>query len=349
MNTVPGVSIQKTEDNELRAKIQAKLDDLTKPPGSLGRLEELVMQYCLCRGDAAAVCEKMKIYTFAGDHGITEEGVSPFPSEVTMQMVMNMAAGGAAISVLCRNAGIDNEVVDIGVAGDLPKMDGIVDKKVAPGTANFAAGPAMTAEQCLQALEAGTELAKSGNFDLYGVGEMGIGNTSSASALFSLLLDVPAEETVGAGTGSAGELLQHKKEVIAKAVAFHREAWDGTGFDALRRLGGYEIAGMAGLMLGAAEGRIPTVVDGFISSAAALAALKIRPELEEYLIFSHASAEHFHKDFLEKLSLKPVMDLQMRLGEGTGSALAMQIIAQGMNCYHQMATFSSAGVSGSEE
>lgn len=343
-----GSGIKRIQNEELKAEVQAKLDDLTKPPGSLGRLEELVMQYCLCKGDASASLTKMKVFTFAGDHGITEEGVSPFPSEVTMQMVVNMAAGGAAISVLCKNAGIDYSVVDIGVAGDLPKVEGIVYKKVAPGTSNFLHMPAMTEEQCKKALKIGGDLVLEESFDLFGVGEMGIGNTSSASALFSLLLDIPAAQTVGAGTGAAGELLTHKKQVISRAVEFHKNDWDGSGFDALRRLGGYELAGMAGLMLGSAEKGIPTVVDGFISSAAALAALRINPAVEDYLIFSHASAEHFHKDFLETMSIRPVMDLQMRLGEGTGSALAMQIMEQGMHCYHQMATFSSAGVSGSE-
>ena len=343
------VTIKGTENTTLRNQVQARLDDLIKPPGSLGRLEELVMQYCLCRVDADAVLEKMKIFTFAGDHGVTAEKVSPYPSEVTMQMVTNMASGGAAISVLCKNAGIDYAVVDIGVAGELPQDAGIISRKVARGTDNFAKGPAMTEEQCLQALQVGIDLAGSEPCDLYGVGEMGIGNTSAASALASLFLDISAAETVGAGTGAAGDLLTHKKEVIEKAVAFHRKEWDGSGFDRLRRLGGYELAGMAGCMLGAAERGIPTVVDGFISSAAALAALRIRPELADYLIFSHASAEHFHRAFLERLSIKPVMDLQMRLGEGTGSALAMQVIQQGMNCYHGMATFSSAGVSGTEE
>ncbi len=342
------ISIQPTANAELQEIIQGKLDDLTKPPGSLGRLEELVMQYCLCKRDADAQINKMKVFTFAGDHGITAEGVSPYPSEVTMQMVMNMASGGAAISVLCKNAGIEYAVVDIGVAGDLPKNQGILHKKIAPGTANFLTGKAMTAEQCGQALQAGYDIAVSESCDLFGTGEMGIGNTSSASALLSLLLDIPAEETVGAGTGASGDLLEHKKEIIGRALAFHKASWDGSGFDALCRFGGYELAGMAGLMLGGAEQGIPTVVDGFISSAAALAAMSICSEVKDYLIFSHASAEHFHKEFLKTLDIRPVMDLQMRLGEGTGAVLAMQIIEQSLNCYHQMATFSSAGVSGKE-
>lgn len=340
------VKISVIEDKNLQAEIQTRLDNLTKPPGSLGRLEELVMQYCLCRGDADARIGAVKIFTFAGDHGITEENVSPFPSEVTVQMVANMAAGGAAISVLCKNGGIEYSVVDIGVKGDVSAVTGVLQRKVARGTANFLRGPAMSEEQCSRALAIGKECAAE-DFGLFGVGEMGIGNTSSASALVSLLLNLPAEETTGAGTGASGELLRHKAEVINNAVMFHQKEWDGSGFDALRRLGGYELAGMAGLMLGAAERRIPVVVDGFISSAAAYAAVRMYPEVRDYLIFSHASAEKFHTEFLNRIDAKPVMDLQMRLGEGTGSALAMHIVRQALNCYHRMATFDSAGVSGS--
>lgn len=265
-----------------------------------------------------------------------------------MQMTANIAAGGAAISVLCRNGGIEHTVVDIGTAGDSSGMKGVVQKKIAPGTDNFAKGPAMTAENCTRALKTGYELARAEKHDMYGVGEMGIGNTSSASALYSLLLDVPAADTVGAGTGAAGDLLAHKTKVIKDAVAMHGKEWDGTGFDAMCRVGGYELAGMAGVMLGAAESGVPTVVDGFISSAAALAAMKMRPAVSDYLIFSHASSEHFHKEFLEKMKIVPVLDLGMRLGEGTGAALAIGIVRQGMNCYHEMATFSSAGISGAE-
>lgn len=339
------VKIDPIEDKNLRETVQARLDNLTKPPGSLGRLEELVMQYCLCRKNGDAKIDGVKVFTFAGDHGITEENVSPFPSEVTVQMVANMAAGGAAISVLCRNGGIDYSVVDIGVQGDVSGIKGIVERKVARGTENFLRGPAMSAEQCSRALEVGKECAAE-NYDLFGIGEMGIGNTSSASALISLLLDVSADETTGAGTGATGDLLRHKAEVINRAVAFHKKEWDGSGFDALQRVGGYELAGMAGLMLGAAERRIPVLVDGFISSAAAYAAVRMYPEVRDYLIFSHASAEKFHTEFLTRIEAKPVMDLQMRLGEGTGAALAVHILRQALNCYHQMATFDSAGVSG---
>jgi nicotinate-nucleotide--dimethylbenzimidazole phosphoribosyltransferase len=335
-------------DEGLRKRIQAKLDDLTKPPGSLGVLEDLVMQYCLCRDDENSDISSMKIFTFAGDHGITAEKITPYPSEVTAQMVENMARGGAAISVMCRAAGIGYTVVDMGVASDLSDLEGLVKRKVAPGTESFLKSSAMTEKQCLQALDAGRDLALEAEGELFGIGEMGIGNTSSASALYSLILDLPAAETVGAGTGSTGELFEKKVRVIGEALDFHRKEWDGSGFDALKRLGGFELAGMAGFIFGAAERRVPVVVDGFISSAAALVALEMEPKVKPYLIFSHASAEKFHHEFLRRLKLHPVMDLKLRLGEGTGSALAMQIVKQALNCYHTMATFSSAGVSNAE-
>ncbi len=341
-------AIVEPQDESLRKRIQAKLDDLTKPPGSLGVLADLVMQYCLCRGDENADVSSMKIFIFAGDHGITDEKITPYPSEVTAQMVENIARGGAAISVMCRAAGIDYAVVDMGVASDMPELEGLITRKIAPGTDSFLKNSAMTEKQCREALDAGRKLALEAEGDLFGIGEMGIGNTSSASALYSMILDVPPEDTVGVGTGSTGELLEKKIRVIGQALDFHREEWDGSGFDALKRLGGFELAGMTGFIFGSAERRIPVVVDGFISSAAALVALEMEPRVKGYLIFSHASAEKFHRDFLKRLKLHPVMDLKLRLGEGTGSVLAMQIVKQALNCYHNMATFSSAGVSNAE-
>jgi nicotinate-nucleotide--dimethylbenzimidazole phosphoribosyltransferase len=330
---------------ELKEKIQARLDDLTKPPGSLGRLEDFVIQYCLCRGREDADVTKMKMFTFAGDHGITEEGVSPFPKEVTQQMVMNMVHQGAAINVLCKNGGIETTVVDVGVDGDLEEISGLISRKVKKGTDNFCKGPAMSEEDCRSAMGVGFQFAQEDDGDLYGIGEMGIGNTSSASSLYSLFLSMDPAVTVGAGTGAKGELLELKKRTVTKAVEMHRKEWDGSGFDGLRRLGGFEIAAMTGFIFGAASRRVPVVVDGFISSAAALSAMEIYPEVQDYLYFSHTSAEHFHREFIMKMKLMPLLDLGMRLGEGTGAALAMGIIKQALNLYHQMATFSSAGVS----
>ncbi len=338
--------IESIKNENLEKEIINKLNDLTKPIGSLGRLEEFVLQYCLCRSNANAHIKKMNMFTFAGDHGITQEGVAPYPKEVTQQMVLNMANGGAAISVMCKNSGIEYSVVDMGVDGEF-SIDNQCFKscKVALGTANFHKGPAMSLSQANQAILFGQQLAMECDTDLFGIGEMGIGNSSSASALYSLLLDMDPEKTVGPGTGASGDLLQHKKDIIRESVELHKKSWDKTGFDALCRVGGFEIAGIVGLIFGAAQKRIPTVIDGFISSAAALVAMEINPIVQKYLYFAHQSSEKFHRDFLETLNIRPILNLDMRLGEGTGAALCMQIIAQAMNCYDQMATFSSAHVS----
>ncbi|NTV57005.1 MAG: nicotinate-nucleotide--dimethylbenzimidazole phosphoribosyltransferase [Deltaproteobacteria bacterium] len=344
----PCFAIHPAANKDLEKEVVDRLNNLTKPIGSLGRLEEFVLRYCLCRGTASAKVSRMKIFTFAGDHGITEENITPYPSEVTCQMAFNMAAGGAAISVMCRKAGIDCAVVDMGVKSSFQESPGLLIRKIAEGTKNFKKEPAMSPEECLKALDVGQNLAEGSACDLLGVGEMGIGNTSSASALFSLLLDLDPEKTVGAGTGSVGALLEKKKQVVRDAVLFHRREWDGTPFEALRRVGGFEIAGMAGMILGGAQSRIPVVIDGFVATAAALVAIKMEPEVTDYLFFAHASAEQFHKPFLASQGIEPILSLNMRLGEGTGSVLAMQIIVQAMECYHRMATFDSAGVSGKE-
>ncbi len=333
------------KDIELTSRINSRLDDLTKPQGSLGRLEKFVTQFCLCRGCADATIKKSAIYTFAGDHGITKQGVAPYPSEVTKHMVLNMLSGGAAISVMCRNAGIDFFVVDAGVNGDFDDHPKLIKKKVGRGTRDFSQEPAMSEGSCCEAMVAGYEIAAESKVDLIGIGEMGIGNSSSASAIYSLLLDLADPSiAVGAGTGAANSLLAHKKAVIAKAVMDHRKTWDHSAFDALRRVGGFEIAAMTGMILGAATRRIPVAVDGFISSAAALVAMKMNEHVSDYLFFAHESAEQFHAGFLEKVGIRPILQLGMRLGEGTGAVLAMQIISQAMNCYHQMATFGQAQV-----
>lgn len=345
----PSFAIHPVADETLEKKILDRLNHLTKPIRSLGRLEEFALRYCLCRGGASAEVSRMKIFTFAGDHGITEEKITPYPSEVTYQMVLNMMSGGAAISVMCRKAGIDCSVVDMGVKGSFQESPGLLMRKIAAGTKNFRKGPAMSDEECLKALEVGKDLAKGSGSDLLGVGEMGIGNTSSASALYSLLLGLNPTDTIGAGTGSVGALLERKRQVVSDGVLLHRREWDGTPLEALKRVGGFEIAGMTGLILGGAESRIPVVIDGFVATAAALVAMKMEPTAKDYLFFAHVSAEHFHKPFLASQGIDPILSLEMRLGEGTGSVLAMQIIAQAMECYHRMATFDSAGVSGKEQ
>jgi nicotinate-nucleotide--dimethylbenzimidazole phosphoribosyltransferase len=333
--------IVSTKNDELQCKIIDYLNDLTKPQGSLGRLEEFALRYCLCRGSASAAIKKMKLFTFAGDHGVTEENITPFPSEVTPQMAVIMAKGKAAVSVMCCKAGIDYAVVDAGIKGEVPEMSGLIKRKVANGTRNFAKDAAMTSDECRKAIKVGFDLAIESGVDLLGIGEMGIGNSSSASALYSLLLDLPAEVTTGTGTGSIGAMLEKKKNVIESAMRMHSTEWDRTPFDALRRVGGLEIAAMAGMIFGGASHRIPVIVDGFIATAAALVAMRMEPAVRDYLFFAHASAESFHSGFLQMEGIRPILTLDMRLGEGTGSVLAMQIIAQAMECYGKMATFSS--------
>jgi nicotinate-nucleotide--dimethylbenzimidazole phosphoribosyltransferase len=337
--------IHPTANARLEDEIRAHLNDLTKPPGSLGRLEEFALQYCLCRQDPCAAIHVMKLFTFAGDHGITKEGITPYPAEVTRQMVLNMAAGGAAVSVMCKTAGIEYAVIDVGVNGNLDPLPGLVIRKVREGTRNFLTMPAMTATDCESAVRIGYELAVSSGADLLGAGEMGIGNSSSASALYSLLLGVDPAQTVGPGTGSHSALLEKKRTAVRTAVSFHKKEWDGSPFDALRRVGGFELAAICGMALGGAATGIPVVIDGFIASAGALTALLIAPHVRGYLFFSHISAEPFHREFYTKHAIRPVLDLDMRLGEGTGAVLAMQIIQQSMMCYANMATFHSAGVS----
>jgi nicotinate-nucleotide--dimethylbenzimidazole phosphoribosyltransferase len=332
-------------ESELNKKIVDHLNDLTKPLGSLGRLEEFALQYCLCKNNETAKLTTMSMYTFAGDHGITDQQVCPFPKAVTCQMVSNMVHGGAAISVLCKNAGIECFVVDMGVDGDFEYSSKLLNRKVARGTADFSKECAMTLSQCESAMLHGSNLAVQSGADLLGIGEMGIGNSSSASALYSMLLSIDSDRTVGAGTGSTGPMYDHKRNIIKQSVVLHSTKWDGNPIEALRRVGGFEIAGMTGMILGGAAHRIPVVVDGFIAGAAALVAMKIEPAVKDYLFFSHASAEQFHRAFFEMVGIRPVLNLDMRLGEGTGAALAMQIINQALHCYHEMATFSSAGVS----
>lgn len=333
------------DNPELKKSVQVHIDDLIKPKGSLGRLEELALQYILCRGSRNSGINKACLYTFAGDHGITRQKITPYPPEVTAQMVLNMLSGGAAVSVMCRNAAIAYSVVDAGVASDLPDHPLLLKRKIAPGTDDFSVGPAMTTDQCRNALDAGVGIAASTDADIIGSGEMGIANSASAAALYALFLDLDGKETTGAGTGASGALLERKKEVVSGAVEFHRREWDATPFDAVRRCGGFEIAQLCGLMLGAASRRVPVVVDGFICSAAALAAMRMEPGVADYLFFSHVSEEHFHRSFFEKENIRPILDLGMRLGEGTGAVLAIQIIRQALNCYHEMATFGSASVS----
>lgn len=347
MNLTTGIATE-TNTDLLRA-IQAGLDNLTKPMGSLGVLERIVMQYCSCYNDAKAAISSAHIYVFAADHGITAEGVSSFPKEVTQQMVMNMLSGGAAINVLSRNAGIGCTVVDAGVDYDFEEHPGLLKRKVARGTNNFLHGAAMTSEQCTMALQVGYDIGAQTQSSLIGIGEMGIGNTTAAAALAGLLLGRNASETAGMGTGASGAVFEKKCQVIDMSLELHRKEWDNSPIDALRRVGGLEIAAMTGTIFGAASKKKPVVVDGYIATSAALTAVKLFPSIKKYLFFGHVSHESFHRSMLSEIGAEPILDLGMRLGEGTGAALAIQIIMQAMNCYHQMATFSSAGVSNKDD
>jgi len=336
------------EAADLAGRIRRRWDSLTKPPGSLGRLEEMVVRYGVIRGEAMPRLERKAIYIFCGDHGVARAGVSAYPQEVTRQMVANFLRGGAAINVLCRHYGIQPIVVNAGVAGE--PIEGAVDCRVGPGTADFLAGPAMTRSQAEQALEAGRSLAREAArcYDVCGLGEMGIANTTSAAALLCALSGLPAEECVGRGTGVDEAGLERKVAAVRRAMELHRpRAGDPVGV--LAAVGGFEIAEMAGFILGAAPRRLPVVVDGFIGGAAALVARAIEPKTAGCLIFSHRSAERGHRRLLELLGAEPYLELGMRLGEGTGAALAIGLLEAALALYRGMATFAEAGVSGAGE
>ena len=337
-------------DRSLESEIRAHLDNLTKPPGSLGFLEDLATSYCLMTGTTAPRLGKKRIVTFAGDHGVAAEGVSAFPSEVTPQMVYNMLGGGAAINVLTRHVGADLQVVDIGVADPLEGASGLVRKKVRGGTDNISAGPAMSEEEAIQAIQVGVDLANGAADDgvtLLGTGEMGIANTTPSSALYAALIPCPVIEVTGRGTGIDDTRLKNKIEVIERSLTVNGHMLQNP-LTTLAAVGGLEIAGICGLILAAAGRKLPVVVDGFISSAAALVAMRLSRSVADYLFFSHCSAEAGHRTFFDRMAIRPILDLDLRLGEGTGGALAMQVIEAAVKIYNEMATFDSAGVSSKE-
>ena len=325
-------------------------DRLTKPAGSLGRLEELACRVAGITGALHPQVGKKRIVLFAADHGVAREGVSAYPREVTGQMVFNFLKGGAAINAISRAVGAEVEVVDIGVDADFPETPGLVKRKLARGSANLAEGPALTVEEALSALAVGVERADAvvqAGVKILGTGDMGIGNTTPSSALYAALLNRPAAEVTGRGTGLDDEGLARKIKVIEQALAVNRERLTDP-LSILAALGGFEIAGLCGLILGAAGNRTPVVIDGFISSAAALVAIRLKPEIQRYCIFAHLSQERGHRLFFQEIGERPLLDLDLRLGEGTGAALAMGIIQAALEAHNRMATFESAGVSGQE-
>lgn len=329
-------------DRKVAPLIQRRLDNLTKPPGSLGRLETTALEYGVMRATADLSITRKAIFTFAADHGVSLAGVSAYPREVTAQMVLNFLRGGAAINVLCRHYGIENVIVDVGVDHDFGGIPGLISRKIARGTRNFLEEDAMTRKQAVEAVQAGMDLAN--GYDIIGTGEMGIGNTTSSAAILAAISGLAPEEVVGRGTGLDDERLHHKTSVIRRAIDQRRPRSDDA-LDVLVKLGGFEIAGIAGLILGAASRRIPIVVDGFISGAAALIAVRIEPACRDYLFFSHLSRERGHRRLLGVLEARPLLDLDLCLGEGTGAAIAMDLVSVAVRVYNEMATFESASVS----
>ncbi|HUY27596.1 MAG TPA: nicotinate-nucleotide--dimethylbenzimidazole phosphoribosyltransferase [Candidatus Binataceae bacterium] len=330
----------------------ARLDSLTKPPGSLGYLEELVCRYAAIRADGSARMATGAITVFVADHGIAAEGVSAFPQAVTLEMLRNIAGGGAAISVLARRFGYTLRVIDSGVKTDTSAapLPGVTYRRIGAATANFARGPAMSGAQTRAAIESGIEIARecaAAGASLIGIGEMGIANSTSAAAILCATTGLAPADVAGRGTGLDDAGVRRKVAVLERALALHRAALTG-GESILAAVGGFEIAAMAGVCLAGAALRVPIVVDGFIAAAAAAAARKIYPGLFDYLMFAHRSAEGGHSRALEALGVRPILDLGMRLGEGTGAALAMNTLEAALDMFHSMATFESAGVSAKE-
>ncbi len=336
-------------DGSLLAVAQKRLDSLTKPLGSLGRLEEFARRFVAITANARPKVTRKVIFTFAGDHGVAEEGVSAFPKEVTRQMVFNFLSGGAGINVLARHAGAEVVVVDIGVDFEFEDSVGLVKRKVVSGTGNIRKGPAMTRQEALQCIEAGISLADEYATEgaIFGTGEMGIANTTPSSAIIAALSGKPVSEVTGRGTGIDDAAFRHKLAVIEDALRVNNpDASDP--LDVLSKVGGSEIAGIAGLVLGAARRRVPVVIDGFISTAGALIASELKPEVKGYIFASHNSVERGHRVMLERLGQRPFVDLDLRLGEGTGAAIGISLVEAALKIYNEMATFEDAGVSGAE-
>ncbi len=337
-------------NKELFEKAQNHLDNLTKPRYSLGRLEEFAKRLVAIYDTENPDIPKKVVFTFAGDHGVAVEGVSAFPSEVTPQMVFNLLRGGAGINVLARHAGANVVVIDVGVNYDFPEVEGLVMKKVIYGTKNISKGPAMTIEEANKCIEVGIDLAHKYSdmgYRLFAIGEMGIANTTSSAAIVSVITGDPPSVVTGRGTGISDDALQKKINVIEKAIELNKPVKDDP-IDVLAKVGGAEIGGIAGLCIGAAEKKIPVVIDGFISTAGALIAYCMNKNVGDYLFASHKSREAGHGSILNFMGLRPILDLDLRLGEGTGAALGMTILDASLKIYREMATFQQAGVSNKE-
>lgn len=334
-------------NQEAMAEARARQDTLTKPQGSLGRLEELSVTLAGIFGEPVPQIRRKVVILAAADHGVVAEGVSAYPQDVTPAMVLNFLAGGAAINVLARHGGAEVVVLDAGVAADLPPNPALRSVKVAKGTANMALGPAMTREQAVQCLETGIQTASEQidqGVDLVVCGDMGIGNTTPSSAITAVIAGADPAITTGRGTGLEDEALARKIDVVCRAIQVNKPD-PKNGLDVLGKVGGFEIGVLAGAMLGCASRRRPVVVDGFISGAAALIAWTLAPAAGHYFIASHQSVEPGHQIGLKAMGLTPLLDLGMRLGEGTGATLAVHIIEAAAKCLAEMATFAEASVS----
>jgi len=329
----------------LGAALQNKIDQKTKPLGSLGQLESLALQIGLCQNSLTPSLDKPCIVIFAGDHGIVEAGVSAYPQTVTAQMVANFLSGGAAISVFAKQHGIDLLIADAGVNADLNSHPMLIDAKIGRGSKNFLTDPAMTAEECFNAVQAGADLVlrqHQSGCNCIGFGEMGIGNTSSAAVLMHRLTGLSLVRCVGRGTGLNDGQLQHKVVVLQRALNKHKDAIEP--LDVLATFGGFEIAMMVGAYLKAAERGMLILVDGFIAGTALLVAGKLYPHVLDYCIFSHVSSEQGHQALLNQFNAKPLLNLELRLGEGSGIALAYPLVQSAVVFLNEMATFDEAGV-----
>lgn len=341
------------QDSDYRNRAKERLDQLALPHWSLGDLMDLSMDLAgITRSINPPVARKV-IVTMAGDHGVVAEGVSKFPQEVTPQMVYNFVNGGAGINALAKQAGAEVVVVDMGVAADLNDLADqgkIINKKVGLGTDNIALGPAMSHAMATRAVESGIDIAMElgKRIDVFGTGDMGIGNTTPSTAIAAVMTGKPIEELTGRGTGLDDEQLAHKQEVIKKILACNSPD-PKNGLDILAKVGGFEIGGIAGLIIGAAAQKKPVVVDGFISSAGALIATALEPFVRDYIVCAHRSVEPGHRAMQEKLGCKPLLDLNMRLGEGTGAALAMNLVEAAVAVLTEVATFEEAAVAGADK
>lgn len=338
-------------DLGLEARIQQKLDNLTKPAGSLGRLEDIAKQYCLIRKTLTPCIERKVIFTLAGDHGVTEEGISAYPQDVTHQMLLNFMNGGAGINVLAGHVGAEVVIADMGVNSNRPIQDDrIRNLKINNGTKNIVKGPAMSSLEAEKSILSGISLVEGElgkGLDIIGTGDMGIGNTTSSSAIVSVITGEEVEKVTGRGTGINDDMLYKKIQIIKKAIELNKPDREDP-VDILAKVGGYEIGGIAGIIIAGAANSIPVVIDGFISGAAALIAYELVPGIKDYLIASHSSVEQGHKIVFEYLQIDPLLDLKLRLGEGTGAALGMTVVEGAVKVLNEMATFKQAGVSQKE-